>query len=77
MSLFFSVFHFGMGGGSCHRVHVKSSVQVKKRLIYAFAVWISQDAVVWLSQSIKEEKRETGALWDTYNSSARPNSVCI
>lgn len=38
---------------------------------------LAKDAVVRLSQSIKEEKGGTGAIWDTYNFTARPNSVYI
>lgn len=42
-----------------------------------FLLGLAKDAVVWLSQSIREEKRGTGAIWDTYNFTARPNSVYI
>ena len=40
-----------------------------------FLLGLAKDAVVRLSQSIREEKRGTGAIWDTYNLTARPNSV--
>lgn len=33
--------------------------------------------MLWLSQSISEKKRGTGAIWDTYNFPARPNLVYI
>lgn len=41
-----------------------------------FLLGLAKDAVVQLSQSIKEEKRGTRAIWDTYNLTAWPNSVC-
>lgn len=38
---------------------------------------LAKDVVLWLSQSISEKKRGTGAIWDTYNFPARPNLVYI
>lgn len=42
-----------------------------------FLLGLSKDAVVRLSQSIRKEKRGTGAIWDNYNFTARSNSVCM